>query len=117
MRRRKRPREMTEFLGAIRRMVRAAGNRGGQDDVEVLAQLAGLHQEVEAAMVQTVAGLRAAGYTWKDIGGAYGVTSQAATIRWLHRLPVTSTNGHPGGATPPEREGPPALANELNAVV
>jgi len=71
-------------------MVTAAGRRASQGDVEVLAELAAIRLEVDAAMLEAVRGLRAAGYTWKDIGAATGTTGQAATMKWLPKLDVTA---------------------------
>jgi hypothetical protein len=51
------------------------------------ARMAGL----EAAREQTVAAAMAVGATWAEIGGALGVTAQAAhkRYRWLRHSPAT----------------------------
>lgn len=63
-------------------MIDAAGRRVGRADAEDLAELARLHDVIDAAMVEGIRGLRADGYTWESIGASLGVTRQAALMRW-----------------------------------
>lgn len=76
-------RETSEFLGFIRRGLRALVRRVGEEgDVESLRPLLALHTQVEEALVGAVAGLRRTGYSWAEIGARAGMTRQAAQQRW-----------------------------------
>lgn len=61
----------------IGRMITAAGRRVGGYDPDQLARLVGLHRTLDGAVVEAVAGQRAAGVTWRSIGEALGVTKEA----------------------------------------
>ena len=81
----KRPRgqvENDEYGAFVRRILRAYSRRVGDGDVEALVLLAGLAQEVDAAMAEAVKGLRAHGYSWAEIGARLGISRQAAQQRW-----------------------------------
>lgn len=78
--------ETSNFLAAVARMLRAAGRRVGDADIEELRDLLAMQAELDRTIVQAVAGLRAAGVTWQQIGEANGTTGQAATIRWKARI-------------------------------
>lgn len=78
--------ETSDYLVALRRMVRAAGRRVGHADPEDLAVLADIAATLDEAMVAAVAGLRAGGFTWESIGQALGVTRQAALMRFGPRV-------------------------------
>jgi len=41
-----------------------------------------LADEIDSAISQAVAGLRALGYSWAEIGSRLGITRQAAWQRW-----------------------------------
>lgn len=69
-------------LGMIARMIRAAGPRVADYDEDLLARLADLHADVDAALAVAIGGMRARGVTWAAIGEALGVTRQAALMRW-----------------------------------
>jgi hypothetical protein len=79
--------ENDEFTAFSRRILRAAGRRIAAGDVESLPALAQLADELEAAIVDAVAGLRVAGYSWTEIAGRLGVSKQAAHQRWSAPLP------------------------------
>ena len=81
-RRAKRQVETHEYLQMARRMIRAAGTRVGNDDVEYLSELVDLREYLNTAIVSAVAGLRKSGHTWQDIGDATGTTRQAAIMKW-----------------------------------
>jgi hypothetical protein len=70
------------YAGFVRRVVAAQGRRVAAGDVDGLADLLTLAQEVEAAIDAAVAGLRRAGYSWAEIAARVGVTRQAAHQRW-----------------------------------
>ena len=74
--------ENAEFTAFGSRILRAAGRRVAAGDVEGLPALAGLALELDAAIGEAVAGLRAAGYSWAEIAARLGVTRQAAHQRW-----------------------------------
>lgn len=78
-------RETPELTGAARRMIRAVAKRC-ETDVEALADLAQLRDEIDAALVAAVAGARSgeqvAAYSWADVGRVLGMTRQAAQQRF-----------------------------------
>ena len=74
--------ENEEFTAFTVRILRAAGRRIAAGDVEALPALAGLAVELDAAIGDAVAGLRAAGFSWGEIAARLGVTRQAAHQRW-----------------------------------
>ncbi len=84
----KRPRrqvENDEYSAFVRRILRAYARRVGGGDVEALALMLGLADEIDAAIAQAVTGLRACGYSWAEIGARLGITRQAAQQRWGQR--------------------------------
>src|SRR5690348_14782872 len=67
----KRPRrraENDEYAAFVRRILRAYSRRVGDGDVEALALMLGLAEEIDAAIAGAVKGLRACGYSWTEIG-------------------------------------------------
>ncbi|GAB3135793.1 hypothetical protein GCM10027289_30110 [Tsukamurella serpentis] len=62
--------------------MRAHGKRVAESDPEALAELLELHIEIAHAIETGVHGLRAAGYSWTEIGRPMGLTKQAAHNRW-----------------------------------
>lgn len=74
--------ENDEYAAFTRRIVAAHGRRIGAGDVEGLTDLAALDAAVQAATRSAVTGLRAAGYSWAEIGDRLGVSRQAAHQRW-----------------------------------
>lgn len=84
-RRSKRPKkdvETTEFIGAARRFIRAAGRRVGECDEHELAALLGLRDDLDAAIAEAVAGQRAYGKSWADIARGTGASREAAFQKW-----------------------------------
>jgi hypothetical protein len=71
-----------EMVAGIRRQIRALEVRGLDEDPWVARDMTDLADELNAAAGRTVARLRAAGYTWADIGQSFGLTYQAAWKRW-----------------------------------
>ena len=65
-----------------RRVVRAYGRRVGHNDPAGLPGLLALHDVVDEAIRDAVAGLRASGSSWGEIGAAAGISRQAAYQRW-----------------------------------
>src|SRR4051794_16742258 len=66
--------ENDEFARFARRVVTAHSRRVASGDIEGLRDLDALGRAWEAAMVDAVAGLRRAGYSWADIGDQLGIT-------------------------------------------
>lgn len=78
-----RPLETIDWLeGPMRRLIRAAGRRVGDADEPELAALLALRDDLDAAIVDAVAGQRAHGVSWAGIGRGTGTTRQAAQQRW-----------------------------------
>jgi hypothetical protein len=74
------------YLRMTARIVSGAGRRVADADPEDLAALLKLRDAVDQAILQAVAGLRASGCTWQDIGDAIGTTRQAAIMRWARKV-------------------------------
>ena len=54
----------------------------GDGDVEDLALMLGLAEEIDTAIAEAVKSLRAYGYSWAEIGSRLRITRQAAQQRW-----------------------------------
>jgi len=80
--RRRRPVENDEYASFIRRVLRAYTRRVAAGDIDALADMTGLADELDEAISQAIAGLREAGYSWTEIAARLGVTRQAAQQRW-----------------------------------
>ncbi len=78
--------ENSEYAAFARRILRAYSRRIAVGDVESLAHLISLADDINDAIQQAVNGLRAVGYSWAEIGTRLGVTRQAAQQRWGRRL-------------------------------
>lgn len=74
--------ENDEYSAFVRRILRAYSRRVGDGDVEALALMLGLAEEIDTAIAEAVKGLRACGYSWAEIGSRLGITRQAAQQRW-----------------------------------
>lgn len=74
--------ETMEYLSAARRFIRAAGRRAGEGDEYELAELAALRAALDDAISQAVETQRTYGKSWAKIGGALGVSREAAWQRW-----------------------------------
>ena len=74
--------ENDEYAAFLRRILRAYSRRIASGDVEALAYLAEVADELETATHDAVTGLRAYGYSWADIARPLGITRQAAQQRW-----------------------------------
>jgi hypothetical protein len=80
--RRRRRVENDEYAAFVRRVLRAYSRRVGDGDVEALALMVGLADDIDRAITEAVKGLRTHGYSWAEIGSRLGVTRQAAQQRW-----------------------------------
>ena len=77
--------ENDAYAAFARRVVRAAGRRVAAGDVDGLADLVALSDQMERSIGEAVAGLRAFGYSWGEVAVRVGVTRQAAQQRWGDR--------------------------------
>jgi hypothetical protein len=74
--------ENDEYAAFTRRILAAHGRRIAGGDIEGLASLATLAEDVDTAMRTAVEGLRAAGFSWADVGSRLGMSRQAAHQRF-----------------------------------
>jgi hypothetical protein len=74
--------ENPDYAAFARRVIRAHGRRVAEGDVEGLADLLALAEELETATQAAVEGLRRHGYSWAEIAARLGLTRQAAQQRW-----------------------------------
>jgi hypothetical protein len=77
--------ENDEYARFVRRVMRAYARRVADGDVDALADMTGLADELDEAIGQAVTGLRKAGYSWAEIAARLGVSRQAAQQRWPQR--------------------------------
>ena len=92
--------ENDEYGAFVRRILHAYSRRVGDGDVEALALMLGLAEEIDTAIAEAVKGLRAFGYSWAEIGSRLGITRQAAQQRWgasaCHSVPLAmAADGKP----------------------
>lgn len=80
--RRKSPRTLDRLGGMVRRGIRAYGREIAEGDVSALKDLLAFRQDLDRAAAAGVAGLRAKGYSWADIGRELGMSKQAVEKRW-----------------------------------
>ena len=73
--------ENDEYAAFIRRILRACSRRVGDGDVEALALMPGLAEEIDTALAEAVKGLRAHGYSWAEIGARLGITPADRTTK------------------------------------
>jgi DNA-directed RNA polymerase specialized sigma24 family protein len=74
--------ENDEYAAFVRRAIRALGARVGRGDVETLASLVELSSELDTVIAESIAGLRAAGFSYGEIAVRLGVSRQAVRQRW-----------------------------------
>lgn len=74
--------ENTDYAAFAGRVIRGHARRIADGDVDGLADLLKLAQELDAATQTAVDGLRTFGYSWGDIAARLGTTRQAAQQRW-----------------------------------
>lgn len=84
--------ELDAYAAFVRRSIRALGRRVAAGDVEDLAELLALQDELAAAAAAAVDGLHER-YSWRRIADVIGVTRQAAMQRW----PAARSSLRPGG--------------------
>ncbi len=76
--------ENDEYGAFVRRILCAYSRRVGDGDVEALAVMLGLAEEIDTAIAEAVQGLRACGYSWAEIGSRLGITRQSRTAALGH---------------------------------
>ncbi len=79
--------ELSEYTAMMRRMIRAYSRRVGAADLEDLTEMLAMRDELDQAIADAVAAMRAGDesrqiVSWASIGRAAGVTRQAAFQRW-----------------------------------
>src|SRR5215207_1672929 len=74
--------EADEYGAFVRRVIRAYARRVADKDIEGLAGLAALRDEVDAAIRTAVDGLHGDPYSWADIARVLGITKQSAHDRF-----------------------------------
>jgi hypothetical protein len=74
--------ENDAYAAFIRRVLRAHGRRVATGDVEALADLVALAEDIDRTVGEAVRGLRGFGYSWAEIASRLGITRQAAQQRW-----------------------------------
>ena len=87
----KRPRRLVEndeYGAFVQRILHAYARRVG--DVEALALMLDVADEIDSAIAEAVKGLRACGSSWAEIGSRIGITRQAAQQRWGDHLDPSS---------------------------
>jgi hypothetical protein len=81
--RRRRLVENDDYAAFLRRVLRAYSRRVAAGDIEAIADMAALADEIIAATQGAISSLRAThGYSWADIARRLGITRQAAQQRW-----------------------------------
>lgn len=89
--------ENDDYAAFTGRVIAAQGRRIATGDVDGLADLIALEDDLARALHTAVTGLRACGYSWADIADRIGITRQAAHHRWgqadqQHTAPNGRTN-------------------------
>ena len=74
--------ENDEYAAFLRRVIRAYSRRVAAGDIEAVADMATVADEITTAMYDAINGLRTYGYSWADIALRLGITRQAAQQRW-----------------------------------
>lgn len=75
--------ENDDYAAFLRRVLRAYSRRVAAGDIEAIADMATLADEITAATKGAITRLRAThGYSWADIARRLGITRQAAQQRW-----------------------------------
>jgi hypothetical protein len=70
------------YSSFVRRILRVYRRRVGDGDVEALALMLGLADEIDTAIAEAAKGLRDRGYSWAEISSRLGITRQATQQRW-----------------------------------
>jgi hypothetical protein len=96
--------ENDAYTAFCTRIIRAAGRRIAEGDVEGLRDLLALQQELDQAVTVAVAGLRR-DFSWGEIASRLGTSRQNAHQRWGKDIPADGTDsGNPVDAQSPGGE-------------
>jgi hypothetical protein len=89
--------ENSDFSKFVARVVRAAGRRVADGDIDGLSELVALRADLDAAIENAVIGLRAEPHaqSWGAIAARLGVTRQAAMQRWPQARGARRPGGQP----------------------
>lgn len=79
--------ENSDYAAFAARIIRAHGRRIGNGDIDGLAYLVDLADQLDTTTQTAVTQLRDFGYSWTEIGTRLGITRQAAQQRWGGDLP------------------------------
>ena len=82
VKRRKRVIENDEYAAFVRRVLDAYSRRVAAGDIEAITEMAAIACDMDTALREAIAGLRARGYSWADIAARLGVTRQGAQQHW-----------------------------------
>lgn len=96
---RQRVTDIEELFAASRRILRALSRRVAEGDLEALAEMASLRDELEGCILEAVAGLRndpELPASWEDIGRALGTTKQVVLRRYRKVGGARQPGGQPG---------------------
>lgn len=74
--------ETDQYDAFTRRILRGYARRVAAGDIDALADMTQLADELDASIRSAVAGLRGNGYSWTEIAERLGVTRQGAYKRW-----------------------------------
>jgi hypothetical protein len=74
--------ENDEYAAFIRRAIRAYSRRVAAGDIEAIADMTAMADEIGIAIQDAITGLRSTGYSWADIALRLNITRQAAQQRW-----------------------------------
>jgi hypothetical protein len=80
--RRRRVVENDEYASFLRRVIRAYSRRVAAGDIEAVADMTAIADEIGTAIQDAITGLRRNGYSWADIALRLNITRQAAQQRW-----------------------------------
>ena len=74
--------ENDEYATFLRRVIRAYSRRVAAGDIEAVADMTTIADEIGTAIQDAITGLRRNGYSWADIALRLNITRQAAQQRW-----------------------------------
>ncbi len=74
--------ENPEYVAFTRRILAGLARRIASGDVEALASLRSLTDEVDSCTRTAIRGLREFGYSWSEIASRLGISRQSAHQRW-----------------------------------
>ena len=74
--------ENDEYAAFLGRVLRAYSRRVAAGDIEAVADMTALADELGTAIQAAITSLRARGYSWADIAVRLSITRQAAQQRW-----------------------------------